>query len=403
MFLGILNDVHVLELSNIVSGAFCAKLLADQGAGTIKQETPGTGDPTRREPPFLGGVPDPERSSLFLAHNTNKRGITLNLKSAAGRELFARLVKHADVVIESFAPGYLGGLGMGHEAMRRLNPSIVLTSITYFGQSGPYAHYHGDDLICQAMGGYLYAVTGASDRPPMGTALYQMELTAARAAAIATLAAILQQQGRSPGQHIDVSVFEAAVSTPANLIQDYAFQGASPRRGEADNSVMDGMHLKTQDGEVTLTTRGTSGQPMQAWAAFLREPRLLDPKFQTPEGRGSSWRELLALVQPKLLAWNGQDLMREAAARRLVLGLVQSPLQVIESPHLAERGHWVELEHEAVGTLKYPGPAFLIDGSNPAVGGKAAPLLGEHNVEVYCGELGLTREELCVLAACGAI
>ena len=396
---GILSEVKVLELAHAPSGAFCAKLLADQGADTIKVEPPGRGDPARHEPPFIGGEPHPDRSTAFLALNTNKRGITLDVEQAAGRSLFLRLASAADVIIESFQPGHLTRLGLGYEALRAENSNAILLSITYFGQHGPYANYKGDDLIAQAMGGYLYAVTGSADRPPMGTALQQMELTAGRNGVIAIMAALLHREQTGEGSHIDLSVMEAAISTPSGLIHPYSYTGRSPRRGSMDRNVMDGMHLPTRDGEVTLTTAGTGGRPMEVWAEFLGEPRLLDARFATRQSRTDNWEQLRELVAPKLAQWNNLDLMRETMAKGLVIGLVQSPEQVVDSPHLAERGYFVELDHPAAGTLKYPGPGFFFDGANPMQSTHGAPQLGEHNAQVYCGRLGLSNEELDRLRA----
>jgi crotonobetainyl-CoA:carnitine CoA-transferase CaiB-like acyl-CoA transferase len=396
---GILAEVKVLELAHAPSGAFCAKLLADQGADTLKVEPPGWGDPLRHEPPFIGGDPHPDRGTSFLALNTNKRGITLDLSQAAGRHLFLQLAADVDVIIESFQPGYLAEIGLGYEVLKGLNPKTILLSITYFGQHGPYAHYKGDDLIAQATGGYLYAVTGSSERPPMGSALQQMELTAGRNGVIAIMAALLRREQTGEGSHIDLSVMEAAIATPSGLIHPYSFTGRNPRRGSGDRNVMDGMHLPTRDGEVTLTTAGTGGRPMEVWAEFLGEPALLDPKFATRLSRQENWEALRDLVAPKLAQWNNLDLMRETMARGLVIGLVQSPRQVVDSPHLAERGYFVELEHAEAGTLKYPGPGFFFDGANPMQVRRAAPRLGEHNAEVYCSRLGLSIEELGRLRA----
>tara|TARA_B100000315_G_scaffold259883_1_gene317840 strand:+ start:1924 stop:3129 length:1206 start_codon:yes stop_codon:yes gene_type:complete len=397
--MGILEDITVLELTNGLSGAFCAKLLADQGANTIKVEPPGWGDPARHEPPFIDGVPHPDRGTLFLAFNTNKRGLTLDIEQAAGRDLFLRLVQRADVLVESHPPGSLEKLGLGYPAMREANPGLILTSITYFGQTGPYGDYQGGDLVAQALGGFLYAVTGSAASPPMGTALEQMEITAARDGAIAIMAVLLQRQQTGEGRHIDVSTMEAAVSTPSALIQPYSFTGRSPRRGAGDGNVIDGMHLPTKDGEVTLTTSGTGGRPMEVWAGLLEEPRLLDAKFATRPLRMENWQELYDLVAPALTRWHNLDLMRETMARGLVIGLVQSPEQVVTSPHLEERGYFVEMDHFEAGALKYPGPGFLMDGVNPMDGGRPAPGLGEHNVEILCGELGLSTEELGLLRA----
>ena len=163
------------------------------------------------------------------------------------------------------------------------------------------------------------------------------------------------------------------------------------------------MHLPTLDGEVTLTTAGTGGRPMQAWAEFLEEPGLLDSKFASRGGRMEHWEELHALVAPKLAQWTNLDLMRETMTRGLVVGLVQTPQQVVESPHLEERGFFVEMDHATAGSLKYSGSGFFIDGENAMASTRSAPRLGEHNVEILCGELGLTVRDLGLLRAARVI
>jgi crotonobetainyl-CoA:carnitine CoA-transferase CaiB-like acyl-CoA transferase len=400
--LGLLDDVRVLELTNCPSGAFGAKLLADQGADTLKIELPGRGDPWRHEPPFLGGEPHPDRSALFLAFNTNKRSITLDITTPTGQAVFCRLIAERDIVIESFAPGYLADLGLSYEVLRQVNPGLIMASITPFGQTGPYRDYRGNDLIAQAMGGFLY-MTGKTDRPPMGTALAQTEIVAARNAVIAMMVALLQQRATGKGQHIDVSIMEAVVSTPPNFIHQFSFTGAIAGRGFGENAVLDGMHLTTSDSPVTLTTAGTGGNPMETWAAFLDEPRLRDPKFSSRQGRVQHSEELLALVQGKLSQWKAHEFMKEAMDQRLVVGVVQSPEEVVNCPHLTERGTFVVLDHPDTGALQYPGAGFLIDGVNPLTGGRAAPRLGEHNAAIYSGELGFSSAELVVLRAAGVI
>jgi crotonobetainyl-CoA:carnitine CoA-transferase CaiB-like acyl-CoA transferase len=400
--LRLLDDVRVLELTHGLSGAFCAKLLADQGADTLKIETPGRGDSARYEPPVLNDEPDSDHSALFLAFNTNKRSVTLDVTTPTGRAMLLHLIAERDILIETFAPGYLADLGLSVEGLRHVNPALILISITPFGQTGPYHDYRGNDLIAQALGGFLYT-TGQTERPPMGTALYQMEIVAARNAVIAAMAALLHVQQGGEGQHIDVSMMEAAVSTPPNFIHQYSFTGAIAGRGFGESNVLDGMHLATGDSPVTLTTAGTGGSPMETWAAFLDEPRLRDPKFGTAQGRVQHWQELLTLVQDKLAQWKAHDFMREAMDRRLVVGVVQSPTEVVQCPHLNDRGSLVELAHPAVGRLKYPGPGFLVDGVNPLAGGRGAPRLGEHNTAIYGGELGLSAGELARLRAAGVI
>ncbi|MEE9146256.1 MAG: CoA transferase [Candidatus Tectomicrobia bacterium] len=401
--LGLLDDVRVLELTNALSGAFCTKLLADQGADAVKIEPPGRGDAARYEPPFLGGEPHPDCSALFLAFNTNKRGITLDLETPSGRDLLHKLVADRDVLVESFTPGYLEGLGLGYDTLKRLNPRLIVTSITPFGQTGPYRHYRGTDLIAQAMGGFLYT-TGQGDRAPMGTALEQTEVVAARNAVIATMAALLQQRETDTGQHIDVSVMEAVVSTPPSFIHQYSFTGGIAGRGFfSERAVMDGIHIPTSDSDVTLTTAGTGGNPMETWADFLDEPRLREAKFSTGQGRAEHWQELLEIMRARLSQWKAHEFMKAAMDRRLVVGVVQSPEEVANCPHLAARDSFAVLEHPEVGALKYPRAGFIMDGSNPVGAGRAAPRLGEHNSAVYGRELGLSAAELVLLRAVGVV
>ena len=210
--------------------------------------------------------------------------MTLDAGSDDGREALLRLIAGRDILVEDFAPGGLDDLGLGYVTLRSLSPGLIVVSITPFGQTGPYSAYKGSDLVAQAVGGFLYT-TGESDRAPMSTALEQTYVAAARNAAIAVMGAILQRESTGEGQHIDVSVMEAVVSTPPAFIHQYSYTGAIAGRGFGEGNVMDGMHLPTADSDVTLTTAGTGGNPMQTWADFLDEPRLLDPRFATPRGR----------------------------------------------------------------------------------------------------------------------
>ena len=251
------------------------------------------------------------------------------------------------------------------------------------------------------MGGFLYAVTGPADRPPMGTALQQMELTAGRNGVIAIMAALLRREQTGEGGHIDVSDDGGgdrdAVDAHPEL-QLPRTQPAAGRRGQ--EFVMDGMHLPTKDGEVTLTTAGTGGKPMQVWAEFLGEPRLLDPKFATravPQrqlgGAARSGRaEAHAVEQPRPDARDhGARPRHRARAESRAGGEFTAPRRA----RLTSSSSTIP----EAGTLKYPGPGFFFDGANPMQTTRAAPRLGEHNAEIYCGRLGLSNEELGRLRA----
>ena len=236
----------------------------------------------------------------------------------------------------------------------------------------------------------------------MGTVLEQMEIVTARNAAIAIMAALLHQRLSGRGQHIDVSMMEAVVSTPPNFIHQYSFTGAIAGRGFGDSTVMDGMHLATSDHDVTLTTAGTGGNPMETWAAFLDEPRLLDPRFSTRQGRAQHWQELLALLEGKLAHWKAHDFMTAAMDQRLVVGVVQSPEEVVHCPHLAERGSFVALDHPEAGLLQYPGPGFHAWQQSRCRWSRCAAS-GRAQRRGVCGELGLSTAELAMLRAAGVI
>ncbi len=386
---GILSDIRVLELGESPSVAFCGKLLADQGATVIKVESL-NGDPLRYDPPFLQTSSGELISSSFLSFNTNKFGITLDITQPEAAKICKELVNTCDICIESFEPGYLANLGLDHESLMATNDTLIMLSITYYGQTGPYAHYRADELTSQAIGGFLYAVTGSADKPPMGTVLNQMEITTARNGVVAIMAAVLNRDAQGVGSYIDLSTAESVVATPSQLIHPRSYTGRNPKRGGSDTNVMDGMHLPTKDGEVTLTTAGTGGKPMEVWSEFLDEPRLLDQKFSNRSGRLDHWEELYNLVAPKLMNWENIPLMEATMAQGLVIGLVQSPLQVLQSPHLSERGYFVYIDDPELGNLAYPGPGFFIDGENIMTSDRVAPRLGQHNDYIFTEVLKLS-------------
>lgn len=398
-----LEDIKIIEVSNSLGGAACSKMLGDLGAEVLKVEPPGLGDPCRLEPPFLDGIVDLDRSGLFLAYNTNKKSITLNLEAKEGLELFLKLIPLVDVVVESYKVGHLDKLGAGYSALREINPRVILVSITPFGQMGPYKDFVSSDLVTQALGGHL--ITGGdSDREPMAFPDNQAAFITGRNSALATMAAVLHQRQTGEGQHVDISEVEAFAQVwHANR---YTFTGEISGRGSGggQGNVMDSMHLQAQDGYVTLTTAGTSGaDSMDAWADFFEEPLLKDPKWKSARVRRESWHELKDLVEGKLKQMKKYDFFQKAMEKRLVVGVVQSPEDIVNCPHLEFRGSLVQLNHPVVGELKYSGPGFLANNENTAAAGKAAPRLGEDNQEIFVNTLGLTTDQLGSLHTSGVI
>ncbi len=223
--LGLLDGIRVLDLGTEVSGPFCAKLLADYGADVIKVELPGVGDPARRMGPFADDDPHPEKSIPFLYINTNKRGVTLDTRNPTGRGLLEALLQTADVLVENVPPAHAEDLGLDYAGLTRNNPGLVVTSITAFGQSGPYRDYSATDLVNCAFSGLMYH-TGDSDREPLRNSLNQSLYVAGINAAVATSAALLHRMATGRGQHVDVSAVECLAAHLVQPVPYYTYMGA---------------------------------------------------------------------------------------------------------------------------------------------------------------------------------
>ncbi len=226
---GLLNGIHVLDLAD-EKASFCSKLLADMGAYVIKVERPG-GDPSREIGPFLGNSPHPERSLFFYHNNTNKLGITLNLEHSAGREIFCRLIKRTDIVVETFPPGYLKGLDLDFEVLEEINPKLILVSVTGFGQDGPRNQYKSCDLVASAYGGSMY-VSGSPSTPPLKPFGEQSYYTSSLFTAIGILLALRKRIHSKKGEHIDISLQEAVVSTLDHVMVRYFYEKFVSKRQE---------------------------------------------------------------------------------------------------------------------------------------------------------------------------
>ncbi|HEX78197.1 MAG TPA: CoA transferase [Dehalococcoidia bacterium] len=399
-----LSDVRILDLTQYIAGPFCTKLLADFGADVIKIERPDGGDPARRLRPFFKDEAHQEKSGLFLYLNMNKRGITLNLKNALGVKIFKELVRQADVVVESFRPGVMARLGLDYETLEKLNPRLVMTSISNFGQTGPYRDYKSSELILYGMGGEMYS-SGLPDREPVKNAetvsLYQV----GAAAATGTMGALLGSRLQGIGQHVDMSMQEAltaaAPDRKSTVMIAYQFCGEiHPRFPGYETGYPYGAH-PTADGYVEIF----GGRAY--WSRIVKmlgEPEILkDPKWLEPTAQANP--ALKEEFEALFLAWSMErtkrQVMEEGQAARAPVGAILTIDEVINDPHFNERGLFIEVDHPVVGKLKYPGRPFIMS-ETPFQARRPAPLLGQHNEEVY-GELGYTGEEIARLREWGVI
>lgn len=385
---GLLSNLRVLDLGQGVSGPFCARLLADQGATVIKVEPP-EGDPARRMGPFAGDDPHVEKSIPFLYLNTNKRSITLNLSTTAGRHLLHALVRWADVLVENFEPRLRASLGLDDESLRGVNPRLVVTSITSFGSDGPYRDWKATDLVTNAVSGLMYH-SGDADKEPLRNALSQSLYVAGINGASATLVALYHRLGSGQGGRVDVSVAECMT---AHLVQSSAsytytggLRGRRPERGTPLEELM-----PCQDGHVVVSAQGS--QPFTAVIDLLGVEELKAPEFSTSEGRILNGEALEHLILKGLSRWKKKDLFHAANKQRLVFGMAQGPDDLYRCPHLRERAFFVPVHHPVAGDAEYPCDSIRL--SEGSFGGRSpAPLLGAHNTDVYRDMIGLSDAEI---------
>ena len=397
-----LEGVRVLDLTHHVAGPFCTKLLADFGADVIKVERPDGGDPARHMGPFHGDDPHPEKSALFLHLNTNKRSVTLNLKTPTGREVLRRLAARADVVVESFRPGVVARLGLDYPTLERLNPTAVLTSISSFGQSGPFLSLKATDLTLFAMGGAMN-VTGAADREPLKLGNNVMLCHAGAVAAYATVLALLSAEEDGQGQHVDVSIYETLMGCRDRRViylTGYQYTGETGRRQALGPRLASGVR-PCADGYVNLL--GAARWFPNVCRMLGREDLVHDPRFATPERRATP--EAAEAFEEYYLPWLMERTMRQVVALAQQHHILSAPIYTTEDllrdPHFQERGVWEEIDHPYTGPAVYPGRPFIM-GATPRPPARRAPLLGEHTAEVL-GELGYRREDLALLREHGVI
>ncbi|PKB81374.1 MAG: hypothetical protein BZY88_06735 [SAR202 cluster bacterium Io17-Chloro-G9] len=385
---GFLNGIRVLDLGSHISAPFCARLLADYGADVIKVESP-AGDVARRVGPFAGGLPHREKSVVFLYINTNKRGVTLDLATQTGKNLLAGLIKSSDILVQNLSPAEAESLGLTYGELADINPRLVATSITPFGSTGPYRDLAATDIVTCALSGLMYH-SGDSDREPLRNALDQSFYIAGINAAVATLAAIFQRIITVQGQQVDVSVAECLASHLVQPVPYYNYMGAIKGRRPVRGSGFEEL-MPARDGYVTPSVQGSQSWSTVAELIGLEE--LQDKRFATGAGRIEHGEELRDLLTQGLAQWDRKPLFQASGEHRLVFGMAQDSQDLYDCPHLRDREFFVEVDHPVAGKAEYPvGGPRLSHGVYQVY--RAAPLLGQHNQEIYCGELGYAKEDL---------
>jgi crotonobetainyl-CoA:carnitine CoA-transferase CaiB-like acyl-CoA transferase len=395
---GALDGVRVLDLSHGIAGPFAARLLGDFGADVIKVEKPGTGDFARFLEPLKKDAPAPEQSLLFQYLNRNKRSIALDLRTEEARPVMKRLIENCDIVIESFRPGTLARWGFHVDQLLEWNPRVVVTSVTNFGQTGPYANYQASDLVLQAMSGIMQ-ISGRVDREPLKHGLSQSFYCAGLNAAYASLAAYNAALVDGFGEHVDLSIHECLASELVWNEPNYAFLGAVQGRRAVVQDPFAGEPIPAREGFLAVQTGG--GAPFTTYADLFGREEFRDPKYASTNLRVKNVVEVRTVLEECLANRDAKEVFLDGAERRLLLGVVQDAEDLLNCEHLRAREFFVDQEHPVTGTFTFPGELVKLSATPMAVR-RRSPLLDEHRSEVLVGELGFTASELKNLAPAAA-
>jgi len=409
-----LSCYRVLDLTD-EKGFLCGKILADLGADVIKIEKPG-GDPSRNRGPFYHDVPDPEKSLFWFAYNTNKRGITLNIETSDGKEIFKKLIKNADFVIESFLPGYMDEIGLGYSVLSQINRRIILVSISAFGQTGPFANFKASDITVFAMG-LLMSQCGDPDRAPVQVTFPQSFINASADAAVGAMVAHYYREIKGEGQQVDVSAMESVLVVTTDIQPKWFMLRKDTKR--CGHFFEDGRKKhapivwKCKDGHVSFFLQG--GGPGARTNRLLIEwmndedkaPKyLIEKDWEKWDWESSTQEEIDSITLPIanfLESHTKKEIEAEAVRRNIMLYPVNTSKDIFENLQLKERDFWIKVKHDELGdVLTYPG-AFCKCSETPISIRQRPPLIGEHNEEIYIKELGFSKEEISVLKQSGII
>ena len=396
---GFLEGLRVLDLSHWVAGPYATRLMATQGAEVIKIERPDGGDPARRVSPFAGGIPNLNAGALHLYLNSSKKSVTLDIRTETGKKILRELVEWAEVVVESFHPRVLPALGLDYESLSTLKPSLVMASISNFGQTGPYRDHSAKEINLYAAGGLMY-ITGDPDREPLQMAARLAQYGAGQNAFAGTLSALWHRDSTGEGQHVDVAISEYLATILENALSMYSYAGANfQRTGNRGYGRAAWGPYPCRNGYV-----GVIAGPDHKWpemAELMGVPELGDPKFDDRVGRGANADELDSLMLPWLMSHDKRDIFERAQNRGLAFSYVATPEDILGWEHLESRDYFVEVDHADAGTLRHPSGPFRTDEMDWRL--EPAPSLGEHNREVICGLLGYLASDLVRLRGMGVI
>jgi crotonobetainyl-CoA:carnitine CoA-transferase CaiB-like acyl-CoA transferase len=400
-----LEGLLVVDLTEWVAGPNCTKQLADYGARVVKIERPG-GDPARRMGPYPGDRADPECSALFLHLNTNKDSVVVDLGVPAGAELVRTLAARADIVVDSHRPGTLATLGLGAEDLLAAKADLVVTSVTPFGQTGPYRDWEMTEIVAYAMGGSMSS-SGEPDREPVKLAGHAVLMQSGATAATATLGALVHAQLTGQGQHVDVATFETqngSFDRRRYYLLSYQYSGAVRPRVATAGSGQAGVggRFECADGKQ-VTTGIIWPDHVSRMVKVLADDHLTELWEQCGLELAARHGDLINTLLAKWAAGrHARAAMREAQAAGWPVVVVNDPLLLLEDEHLVARGFWATAAHPVAGPLPHAGPPFRIDGGGWRLR-RPAPMLGQDTDRVLSELAGLPRDRIADLRREGVV
>ena len=393
-----LAGLRVTELGTLLAGPFCGQLLGDFGAEVIKVEEPGKGDPMRQ-----WGREKPHGKSLWWpVVARNKKSVTVNLRDPQGQDLVRQLAAKSDVLLENFRPGTLERWGLGPEQLWEINPGLVITRVTGYGQTGPYAQRAGFGSIGEAMGGIRY-VTGDPDRAPSRAGISLGDALAATFAALGTLVALQARHRTGRGQVVDSAIYEAVLALMESLLPEWELAGYQRERtGSVLPNIAPSNVYPTADGDLILIAANQDGV-FRRLAGAMGQPGLADnERYATHGARGAHMAELDELIATWTATVDADELLERLHADGVPAGRIYQAKDMFADPHFAAREAIVRLAHPEFGELPMHG-VFPRLSATPGRVRHAGPALGEHNDDVYRGLLGLDDSEMAKLTAAGVI
>ena len=391
-----LNNLKVVDLSRVLAGPYCTMILADLGADVLKIEIPEKGDDSRQFGPYVK-----DESAYFMSLNRNKKSLTLNLKAKEGKDIFKKLIKDADVVVENFRPGTMEKLELDYETIKKINPEIIYASSTGFGQTGPYSKRPAYDGVIQAMGGIM-SITGQQNGEPTRVGPSIGDIFSGVFTAIGILSALNKRNETGLGSFVDVSMLDCQVAILENAIARYQATGNSPKpAGNKHTSIVPFEPFDTLDGEIVIAA-GNDNLWKKLCKVIGKEELISDEKFKTNPKRNENYEELKPIISNEIKKKTTKEWNEILIDVGVPCGPINDIKMVVNDEQVNARNMIQEILHPTAGKTKIPGIPIKISGNDDKIR-YPAPTLGQHNEEVLIDKLGYKKEEVEKLKEKGII